>query len=156
MHRKKKCRRKRCVICRKWFHPHVSALNAQKTCSLSCQVERQNFLARKRRSREIYQYRTDERIRQRECRRRKRENNAIQSEAQSTNGIQSHATLSPQPIDLADVILKNWDETQEVSRARLRRQLNALLKDSASKVGQGETANRACHALPCDCNPLQI
>jgi hypothetical protein len=66
----------------------------------------------------------------------------------------SRATLFGQPVDLADLILKKWDKEQQLSRARLRRNLIELIKDKPQKVGQGETKSRACHAPPSGCNSL--
>jgi hypothetical protein len=66
----------------------------------------------------------------------------------------SRATLSGQPVDLAELILKKWDKEQRVSRARLRRNLIEIIKDTPQKVGQGETKSRTCHAPPSGCISL--
>jgi hypothetical protein len=154
MNRNPKSRRKRCSICRKWYTPHPSALNTQKTCCPECRKKRKNRLALKRRDQDIYQYRVAERIRQREYRQRKRESKAIDRQSETTDEHVSHAKLPGQPVDFAELILKNWDKEQQLSRARLHRYLIELIKDTPHNVGQGETKSRPCHAPPCDCNSL--
>jgi hypothetical protein len=154
MQKNPKSRRKRCSICRKWYYPHPSALDTQKTCSSACRKKRKNLLAHKRRDQAIYHYRPEERLRQRECRKRKRESDAIDRKSERVGTDASRATLSGQPVDLAELILKKWDKEQHVSRARLRRNLIEIIKNTSHKMGQGETKRHACHAPPFGCISL--
>jgi hypothetical protein len=154
MQKNPKSRRKRCSICRKWYYPHSSALDTQKTCSSACRKKRKNLLAHKRRDQAIYHYRPEERLRQRECRKRKKKSPMNEGQSKRIDAQVSRTTLSGQPVDLAELILKKWDKEQQVSRARLRRNLIEMIKDTPQKVGQGETKSRACHAPPSGCISL--
>jgi hypothetical protein len=154
MQKNPKSRRKRCSICRKWYYPHPSALDTQKTCSSACRKKRKNLLAHKRRDQDIYQYRTEERLRQRECRKRKRKSDAIDRKSERVGTDVSRATLSGQPVDLAELVLKKWDKEQQVSRAGLRRNLIEIIKDMSQKVGRGETKSHACHTPSSGCISL--
>ncbi len=141
---KKQCLRKRCRSCRRWFRPHLSAVLSQRTCSLWCRIQRTRRLARLRREREIYQYRVEERQRQRECRARRRE--AARMETASAQ--MSRTTLSVQVTDLKELILKSWDRELCRSRARLSRQLKLLLRGNRQNLGQGGTKEPPCHVPP--------
>ena len=135
----KRTKRKRCCCCRKWFYPHPSAQGQQKTCSPGCRARQKGLLAKRRRDLEVQNYRVDERERQRKHRRQvPREE--VKSGSDPANPPQlSRAGLSPQPIDLKEVILKKWDKQVRLSRACLRRDLEDLLGVSGEnwdKVGQ--------------------
>ena len=154
MQRNPKSRHKRCSICRKWYYPYHSALHTQKTCCPECRKKRKNLSARKRRDQDIYQYRVEERLRQRECRKHKRKSKEIDCKAETIDPQVSHPTLSGQPVDFAELILKNWDKEQQLSRTRLRGYLIDLIKDKSHNLGQSETKNAPCHAPPYDCISL--
>jgi len=52
---------KRCALCRRWYRPSVKAVGFQETCSDICRK------MRRRRKRDLRNYRVDERARQRAC-----------------------------------------------------------------------------------------
>jgi hypothetical protein len=87
----------------------------------------------------------DERIRQRECRHRKKK------KAAGTAGSDdlSRAGLPPQTIDLHRVVRESVDMVLEKSRATLIRQLTASLKDSTQNHGQIVAVQSVGHAPAC-------
>lgn len=133
MRKKRKTPRRRCSICRRWYRPHPSALQTQKTCtSLDCRRHRRRRLAKRRRKSSLHEYREDERERQRVFRQRQRQ--AGESSSSATD--RSRASLSPQLAELPEVILKIWDKASQVSRAALRRDLAVIIGVRDEKVGQ--------------------
>ena len=64
------CRR-RCAECRRTFTPAPSALATQRVCGARCRAARDRELARARRARDLDGARTDERVRQVACRKRR-------------------------------------------------------------------------------------
>jgi hypothetical protein len=101
-------------------------------------------LARLRREREIYVYRVEERLRQRECRARRCE----ASRTETVSAQVSRTTLSAQVTELQEFILKKWDKEFQRSRASLSRQLKCLLRGNQQNPGQSGTKEPACHVLP--------
>lgn len=136
---KGKIKRRRCCSCRRWYYPHPSAEQNQRTCNDKCRVKRRNLLARRRREQNLQDYRVDERERQR--RRRKKLREAMLADRGNTlvSSDLSRAGLPLQTADLQETILKNWDKQSRLSRASLRRDLEALLGiggNNWDKVGQ--------------------
>ena len=124
--------RKRCTSCRQWFVPAATAVQSQKTCGTAeCRRRRRNQMARRRRAREIYHYRVEERVRQarRRLRRRSREKKSRKAKV-------SRAGLSPQALELEHVVLEKWDRLADVSRASLKREIRMALGRAAEIVGQ--------------------
>lgn len=145
MSRAKKPPRRRCSTCRKWFRPALSAIHHQKTCSPECRRKRSRCLARRRRAEDLEGYREDERRRQADCRARRRE--------QSGTGVSSRSGLLPEVMELKEVVLEVWDKTFRQSRSRLVWKVLQVLRDSAWKLGQGETESVACHITASAPNP---
>ena len=57
--------RRRCTECRRWYEPAASGVHNQKICgTASCRRGRRSRMARRRRERDIREYRVDERERQ--------------------------------------------------------------------------------------------
>ncbi len=144
MGRTKQCPRKRCCSCHRWFHPHPSAVLSQQTCSLKCRVERRRRLARLRRERELHAYRVEERLRQRECRARRRE----APRTETVSAPVSRTTLSAQGTELEEFILAKWDKELRRSRASLSRYLKLLLREKRRYPGQGGMKEPVCHVPP--------
>lgn len=128
----KSLERKRCTICRRWYHPSIKSFSLQKTCSETCRKIRRRRLARLRRERELQDYRVDERARQRVCRERKRKRGV----EPPTSGNLSRTGLTPQRTDLRRVVRESVDMALGRSRTALIRQLTAFLKDSTPIPGQ--------------------
>jgi hypothetical protein len=101
-------------------------------------------LARLRRERELHEYRVEERLRQRECRARRRE--AGLPERGSTPV--SRPTLSAQVTELQEIILEKWDQELQRSRASLARHLKVLVKENQPNPSQGGTKEPVCHVPP--------
>lgn len=145
MRKAKKVPRRRCTLCRKWYRPHPSAAQTQKSCSsLECRRKRRRRLAKRRRSLDLHEYREDERERQRTCRQKRQE-------ASGTNpptAELSRAGLSLQLAELKEVILKIWDKNSKQSRASLHQELLLFLRDKCEKPGQSGTKTPPCHTPP--------
>lgn len=122
--------RKRCCVCRRRFVPQVAAAGHQKTCGEECRRKRRRALGRRRRARELREYRVDERERQRACRL-----------AQQVDGGMSRTGLVTEVLDLQRVLLEIVDRNVELSRAGLRREVTRLLRVNPSKVGQAAPAS---------------
>ncbi len=101
-------------------------------------------MARLRRERELHAYRVEERLRQRECRSRRRE----AGRSETVSGPVSRATLSAQVTELEEIILKKWDQELQRSRASLARYLKALVKENQPNPGQGGTKEPVGHVPP--------
>lgn len=145
---RKTIRRRRCRCCRKWYRPHRSAEGSQKSCSRACGRARRRLTARLRRERDLQDFRVEERRRQRECRRRRRPPRAGGKQAgfpPVSEGM-SRAGLCPEAAELEGQILGSWDKSARMSRAGLRRDLQALLGRNRGSLGQGGTRDSLCHA----------
>lgn len=151
--------RSRCTVCRDWYQPHGCARAKQKTCSKECRRKRQRKLARKRRAADVQEHRVAERERQRRSRakRRQAERDAgtqpaetapetaperCDAEARSrsvTAGEESlsRARLGLQDVEMVEEFLNRWDRAQELSRARLERELLEMTGTSRRKGRHG-------------------
>lgn len=116
-----------------------SAKSKQKVCSKACRKKRNRKLARKRRRAELQEYRQDEVRRKRAQRQRERESRqrALTAEPESASR-QSEAECHAPPFasnisKVLDKIDKIVDETFEVSRARLRQELEAMVYETAAQ-----------------------
>lgn len=123
--------RKRCCVCRRRFVPHVAAVDHQKTCGAACRRKHRRAQGRRRRARDLREYRVDERERQRACRLGQRG---------AGEGL-SRTGLAPEVPDLQRVLLEIVDRNVELSRAGLRREVTRLLRVNPPKVGQDAPAN---------------
>ena len=65
--------RRRCIECRKWFHPKPCARDTHVVCGRDCRLRHRSTLAKARRERDLDGYREDERDRQRKSRQARRE-----------------------------------------------------------------------------------
>lgn len=120
---------RRCTVCRSRYEPAASAVRNQKVCGrAACRRQRRNQVARRRREREIREYRVDERERQARCRAKR--------ERDGKEGGMSRASLPRQVVSIEQVVLEKWDRLMSVSRASLRREIRMALEDSAQIVGQ--------------------
>lgn len=118
-----------------------SAKGAQKVCCKACRKRRNRKLARKRRRAQPKEYRQDEVLRKRAQRQREREEESRpraltadpESASRQTLGV-CHAPGSASNLaEVLDKIDKIVDETFAMSRARLRRELEAMVLKSASQ-----------------------
>ena len=120
--------RRRCTSCRRWYLPAATAVHNQKTCgSVECRRRRRNRMAQRRRERDIQDFRVEERVRQRRHREARRRDKP---------GAVSRAGLSPQVIDIEQVLLEKWDKRIGVSRAGFRREIRMALRRATRIVGQ--------------------
>lgn len=87
----------------------------------------------------------EERRRQRECRVRRRQAGLAGAFGAVSEGL-SRAGLSTEAAELEGQVLESWDKTVRMSRAGLRRNLQALLGRNREDVGQGGTGDLLCHA----------
>lgn len=108
----------------------MAAVEHQKTCSDRCRGKRRHRLARRRRARELREYRVDERERQRACRAR----------GHSREKTVSRPGLAAEVPALQRDLLEIVDRYVEVSRAGLRREVVLFLRDRAGKLGQSAVA----------------
>ena len=86
----------------------------------------------------------EERLRQRECRARRRE----AGRTERVSAPVSRTTLSAQVTELQEIILEKWDQELQRSRATLARYLKVLLKENQPNPGQGGTKEPVCHVPP--------
>lgn len=126
-----KTQRKRCCECRHWFVPHAAAAGHQKTCGEPCRIKRRGRLRRRRRALDVWEYRVDERERQRACRARKKD---------LVGGAVSRPGLCAQVPDLQRELLEIVDEQVAMSRAGLRREVARLLRVRSGEVRQARLA----------------
>lgn len=116
-----KRKRKRCRSCRKLFYPDACAQQNQKTCNRECRTKRRRRLAKRRRERNLQDYRVEERERQRKHRKERQVAQTV-SRADVPDEV-SRSGLSVKPAVIGRVILKNWDKQARLSRAGLQRDL---------------------------------
>jgi len=121
-----KRKRKRCRSCRKLFYPHASAQQYQKTCDGKCRAKHRRLLAKRRRERDLQDYRVEERKRQRKHQKRQ----IAEVFCADAPDEVSRAGLTAKAADIEQVILTNWDKQARLSRAGLRRDLQVLLSFS--------------------------
>lgn len=134
--------RQRCTECRRWYHPAPSAKGSQLVCGESCRRVRRNRLARRRRAERLDESRLDERLRQRECRVRKRGSGAI-SEPRAGPGEQAHEVTqchapasSRNSSELQKELMLFWDTQARRSRATLDRELERMARETRDFVGR--------------------
>lgn len=146
----KTCARRRCWSCRKWYRPHRLAEGNQRSCSAACHAARCRRSAHLRREKDLQDFRVDERGRQRECRERRRQAEArlgvSEAVAEAVSEEMSRAGFRSEAADMQRVVLEMWDRRARVSRAGLRRDLQALLGRNRGNLGQGGTRDPLCHA----------
>lgn len=129
----------RCTECRQTVPAAPSAKGAQKVCSKACRKKRDRNLARKRRRAELQEYRQDEVRRKRAQRQREREERgqALTAEGESASRQtigDCHAPGSASNLaEVLDKIDEIVEETFEMSRARLRRELEAMVLKTAAQ-----------------------
>lgn len=147
-------------MCRGWYQPDGCARAKQKTCSKECRRKRQRRLARKRRAADVQEHRVAERERQRRSRARRSEAEKdagagpsekaperCEAEARSTSVTAdkealSRAGLGPQAMEMVEEILNRWDREQELSRARLERELHEMTAHLRPMLGHGDKTGR--------------
>lgn len=130
---------RRCSECRASFHPSPQAQATQRVCSPKCRVTRDRKLARKRRRRDLDDFRTEERERQRSCRRRRAE------AREAPEGGGCHAPpAAPNSLELPDNFIQFVDRAVERSRASLLRDLRQVWPPScpilATSPGQWQVS----------------
>lgn len=138
----------RCTECRRWFVPRASAARTQRVCGEpGCRRRRRAKLARRRRREDVFEYRIDERERQRKHRDAAR--TAGEAEAAAKVNVPTdepvvssrHAPPSmPTRHELRTEVLEALDDAMAASRATLRRRLAEILGPNARC---GETATRS-------------
>lgn len=132
-----KSKLKRCLICRQWYRPYVTATCTQKTCSLACRRLQRNRRARKRREQSLQDFRVDERERQRRHRQKLRQQKDLRNTSGTTPAVtRSRAGFNPQPIDLKRLVQEKVDGVLDRSRASLYREFTVLLAVKSSNRGQ--------------------
>ena len=156
----KTCARRRCRSCRKWYRPHRLAEGNQRSCSAACRAARCRRTARLRREKDLQDFRVEERRRQRECRERRRQAEphlgVSEAVAEAVSEEVSRAGFRSEAADLQQVVLEMWDRSARVSRAGLRRILQALPGRSRGKLGRGGTEDPLCHAQASSRNSIGI
>ena len=134
---------RRCTQCRKRFVPAPSALTTQTVCGAAeCQRTRRNGLARRRRQRDVLEYRDDERQRQQKCRALRcgePRSSVAEQPASATEGVAvtpptgrdvtaCHVPASAQTTRQFTLkMLSEWDRAAAASRATLEREMTAIL-----------------------------
>jgi len=127
----------RCTECGRTVRAAPSAKSAQKVCGKACRKTRNRKLARKRRRANLQECRQDEVDRKRKQRELERDRRALTTEPEST----SRETPSPRhaPVSTSNFakhlskVDKIVGEVFEMSRARLRQELEAMLSKSAAQ-----------------------
>jgi hypothetical protein len=107
--------RKRCSECHKRFRPHSSAIETQKTCCRTCRLRRRARLARQRRLESIDECRLDERDRQRVCRAKRGEKEAVREGGTPAEAVVSQTTFSPTLLEIVREFTKNLDSLERGS-----------------------------------------
>src|SRR5262249_17958580 len=100
---------------------------------------RQRKLARRRRARELHEFRVDERVRQRARRERRR----VHRLKTTTAGCHAPASL-PKWAELMEKMLDLWDSSIALSRASVPRRFAAILGQSSAFL---ETAQPSGDAM---------
>ena len=99
----------------------------QKTCSAVCRRLRRKKLAKRRRERDLHEYRVAERHRQRDCRRRRQEQGEDEKQPMSRSG------LATELRDIVEDIVEIVDKAPSMSRAGLRQELLKILLKISNK-----------------------
>jgi hypothetical protein len=145
--KKLKPKRRRCMVCRRWFFPAASARETQLVCCEECRRKRDRALARARRLQELDRYREDECERQRKCRRARRDRMGVGPAR--VRVTECHAPPSvAKSREAQEKVLETWDEFAALSRATLERKLGEILAGIASSAGTSRRVEPRCHAPP--------
>jgi hypothetical protein len=132
--------RRRCSECGCRFNPSPRARTTQRVCGAACRVARDRKLARRRRRKEIADYRADELDRQQAV----RDKRARAKREAAEVGAPRHAPASAaKSAKLPDEFARFVDRAVEASRATLLRDLSRIwprLRENLAKTG---TASRA-------------
>lgn len=129
---------KRCTECRLWFEPEVKARNHQVVCGPTCRLRRRRKLARGRRQKDLEAYQKDEKLRQQECRARRRKQREVggdggargSAEPAHTSQVMTGCHAPPSVRKRRKSRLKSpeiVDKPPEVSRAGLAEDLERIL-----------------------------
>jgi hypothetical protein len=130
--------RRRCSECRCPFTPSPRARLTQRVCGAECRAARDRKLARARRSREIEDYRADERLRQEASRGKRAKGQAAET------GDACHAPASaPKSSELPEEVVRFVDRAVEASRATLLRVLSRNWPRPRENVATAREASRA-------------
>src|SRR5271170_1427230 len=137
--------RKRCSECGRRYTPSPRAQSTQRVCGAACRAARDRKLARVRRRREIYDYRADERVRQRASRA------ARAKAAPAEIGAPCHAPASAsKSLELPEEIVQFLDRAVAASRATLLLDLSRIwprLCENVAKAGGVSRASVAAKPL---------
>ncbi len=125
----------RCTECRKWFTPAATAREHQRVCGDRCRQLRRNRLARRRRGGEVEEWRSDERERQRRCRKAEKE---VPCHEPASDGKHS---------ELLEKLQQIVDKAVDLSRATFRREARQILRKCGAWGGSGLDGAGPCHEL---------
>ena len=127
--------RRRCVECRRWYHPASSAVGHQCVCGPKCRRARRRKQAKLRRVADLEHFRREERRRQQESRaRRHAQLSALRAragpepegpEGQPVTGCHAPASSRNQ-LELLMKVQHLWDKQVRLSRASLERELGRM------------------------------
>ncbi len=149
----RKAKLRRCTECRRWYRPHRTACDHQKTCSAECRRLRRNRLARRRRRADLHECRDDERERQRLSRAQRQSDPARTFEPSIPSGPGlSRAGLELQTVRIAEQIVENLDSLARLSRASLERQVTRIARKTEPICGQKTRGSDRCHKPASTCN----
>lgn len=125
----------RCSVCRTTVPASPSAGSAQKVCGKECRKKRNRMLARKRRQARLADYRQDEVKRKRDQRALEEARRALTASQESAARQDSEPCHAPgsarNRAKGGDKIDRILDEFWEVSRARLRQELERMILSAA-------------------------
>jgi hypothetical protein len=124
--------RRRCVECRRWYHPASSAVGHQCVCSPECRRARRRKQAKRRRAEDLEHFRGEERRRQQECRARRggeastpRARAGPEPEGQDVTACHAPASIHNRS-GLLTKVQHLWDKQVRLSRASLERELGRM------------------------------
>jgi hypothetical protein len=142
---------RRCTECRCRYEPAASAVGTQKVCGEPCRKKRRRRLARGRRAQAVQDARVDERERQRACRKRRHaagcgppaggagaSAGCGPGTAAGPSAGSCHAPPSADiPAELQEEMLELWDRAVAMSRASLKRRMEAITRGLDAICGRG-------------------
>jgi hypothetical protein len=132
--------RRRCLECGCRFTPSTRARTTQRVCGAACRVARDRKLARRRRRREIVEYRAEERDRQQAVR---DERARAKREAASIDAPRHAPASAANSLDLREEFARLVDRAVEASRASLQRDLSRIWPRFCANLAKAGTASRA-------------
>jgi hypothetical protein len=112
----------------------------QRVCGAACRVVRDRKLARRRRRREIIDYRADECARQQAVRDRRAQ---AKREAAASGGPRHAPPSTSKSADLLEEVARFVDRAVEASRASLLRDLSRIWPQLRQDLAKDGTASRA-------------